>query len=128
MSYDILLVAADGSSPDCPNPTYNLTEIFDYALTGESLPNDEVSEMEVVLLGKRTDRPRGLRLLSGMMGRDSKPCIDAALGRLLDSGLREKFIALEPPNKWGDLTGAIWVMERLSALSEAYPDSKWDIH
>lgn len=46
MSYDIYLrsepcdkCGRGGEEPELPNPTYNLTPIFDLALTGEPLPN-----------------------------------------------------------------------------------------
>ena len=78
MSYDIYLRKlpspcptcgheAPAPAPDLPDPTYNLTPIFDLALTGEPLPNSNVSEAAVVLLHQETDRPRGLRLLTAAM-------------------------------------------------------------
>ena len=75
MSYDIYLRTKKPPCGECGRafensyiswiPTYNLTPIFDRALTGEELPNPDVSEAQVVLFKEKTDRPRGLRLLSG---------------------------------------------------------------
>lgn len=118
-----------GEAPDwCPDPTYNLTPIFDLALTGDGLPNPETAEVSVVLFGHKTDRPRGLRLLNGKTGKDSKPILDAALARLNDPALADRFTALQPENGWGNLPGAIKVMGRLAELAEAYPANTWRVH
>lgn len=114
-------------SPDCPNPTYNLTPIFDLALTGEGLPNPDVAEVAVVLFREETDRPRGLRLLSERTGRDSIAALDAAISRMDDDGSRPAFLALEPANGWGDFSGARKVIGQLRALAERYPDHVWRI-
>lgn len=113
--------------PDCPNPTYNLTAIFDLALTGECLPNPDVPEVAVVLLRKPTDRPRGLRLLDGKTGAESLAQINAALDRLADETLRDRFVALEPENKWGTLDGARRTMRELRELAEENPARVWRI-
>lgn len=137
MSYDIYLraspehCAACGQwmpAPDLPNPTYNLTPIFDRALTGEPLPNQDISEFGVVILGAETDRPRGLRLLDGKKGKDTVVWLEKALGHLNDPGQRDAFIALEPPNKWGDLPGAVSVIERLLSAAKEYPENVWEVH
>ncbi len=134
MSYDISLkpvsCAACGRSdpePDCPNPTYNLMEIFDLALTGEPLPNPETSEASVVLLGAKTDRPRGLGLLDGRKAKDTLPDIDLALIRMTAPTLTPLFTALEPENGWGDLPGAIRVMKMLKEIAEEHPENTWEI-
>jgi hypothetical protein len=135
MSYDIYLLGKEcptckrrGGEPESMNPTYNLTPIFDLALTGEPLPNADVGEGAVVLLGHKTDRPRGLRLLSGRVARETMADINRALDRLADPEMRPAFVALEPPNKWGDLDSAIWVMRKLREHAEKYPDNVWEIH
>jgi len=129
VSYDIFLRSAQVGcdEPDCPSPTYNLTPIFDLALTGEEFPNPSVSEFQFVLFCAKTSRPRGLRLLSGKTGAESLVDINRALDRLSDDRYRPRFVALEPSNKWGDLNGAIWVMGRLRDLATEFPDNRWDI-
>ncbi len=113
--------------PNCPDPTYNLTPIFDLALSGEPLPNPGVSEGEVVLFRKETDRPRGLRLLDGRVAGDTLADLNRAIDRLCDEKLRPAFVALEPSNKWGDLAGALEVMKELRERAQDYPSFVWDI-
>lgn len=134
MSYDIYLngrkcdlCGSANSGPELPNPTYNLTPIFDLALTGEPLPSAEVSEVGVVLFREETSRPRGLRLLAKTTGADSIPMIAAAIQRLNDPEWRPRFLELEPTNRWGDLPGAIRVMEELLRAAEEYPTNEWDV-
>jgi hypothetical protein len=135
MSYDIYLRGEKcdkcghaPEEPDLPNPTYNLTPIFDLALTGEPLPNADVPEGHVVLLGAKTDRPRGLRLLSGRKASDTKAMLANALARLRDPAWHDRFVALEPSNKWGDLKGAVRVLEKLAIAADEYPGNVWEIH
>ena len=109
------------------DPTYNMTPIFDAALTGESLPNPDVSEGSIVLFKTMTERPRGISLLSGRKSAVTIAWLEKALGHLKDPAQREKFEALEPPNKWGDLKGAIWVIERMLENARAYPHNTWEI-
>lgn len=117
----------DSYNGELPEPTYNLTPIFDLALTGEPLPNPEVGEGAVVLLRTPTDRPRGLRVLSGRKLGDSIPMIEAALKRIADDPA--PFRALEPDNGWGDLKDAVRVFARmLEAARECNPEATWDIH
>jgi hypothetical protein len=116
----------DGSS--LSNPTYNLTPIFDAALTGGPLPNPNVSEAYVVLLGSKTDRPRGLRLLNGSKASDTIVILEKALKRMRNPEEREKFLALQPSNGWGTLDGAIGIMEELLRAASTYPESEWKIH
>lgn len=134
MSYDIYLRAATcaacgkrGNEPECPEPTYNLTPIFDLALADEPMPNPDVTEFAHVVLGKPVDRPRGLRLLTGKTGQESLPCIARALDRMLDGRMRPEFLKLEPPNKWGNLDDAIDVMKQLKVAAESYPQNVWEI-
>ena len=116
----------DSYSGDLPEPTYNLMPIFDLALTGEPLPNPDTSEFSVVIFGVRTDRPRGLRVLSGRKVSDTIPMLKAALRRIADDP--EPFKKLEPDNGWGTLKDAIWVFERLcTAAKESHPEAVWDI-
>lgn len=134
MSYDIWLRASKCSTCERPydepeklDPTYNLTPIFDAALTGEPLPNPEVGEGAVVLLRVKTDRPRGLRLLNGRKAKNTVDWLRRALGHLKDPAQREKFVALEPENKWGTVDGAIWVFNRMIENAEQYPENTWEI-
>lgn len=86
-----------------------------------------MTEYEVVVLGKKTDRPRGLRLLDGKKDRDTTGLLMAALDRMGDDWLSEEFLVLQPENGWGDLTGAIQVMRCLYEGALEYPDNVWDI-
>ncbi len=137
MSYDIYLRTprcptcgrSGDEVGDLPDPTYNLTAIFDLALTGEPLPNPEISEFSTVLLGEKPERPRGLRLLSGRKAKDTIAMIENALARLADPVWTERFVALEPPNKWGTLKDAVFVMQRLlDAAKECGEEYEWLIH
>lgn len=135
MSYDINLRApkcptcghGNGDEPDCPDPTYNLTPIFDLALSGEGLPSPAVSEAAVVLLGEKTTRPRGLRLLSGRVAKKTMADINGAIDRLADERMASAFVSLEPENKWGTTPDALWVMRRLRELADEYPEHTWEI-
>ncbi len=133
MSYDVYL-----HGPKCekcgrqdteygPDPTYNLTPIFDRALTGEELPNPGVGEIDVVLFGEETDRPRGLRLLSGKRAGDTKAVLDAAIDRLSDHKNADTFAKLAPENGWGTVEGALTVLNKLLGLARTYPDHTWEI-
>ena len=116
----------DTYSGDLPDPTYNLTPIFDLALTGEPLPNPTVGEAAVVLLGQKTERPRGLRVLSKRKMSETIPMIESALKRIADNP--EPFRKLEPENGWGTLKDAIWVLTRLrEAALECNPEATWEI-
>jgi hypothetical protein len=135
MSYDIYL-----EKPPCPtcghheehlvvyNPTYNLTPIFDLALTGEPLPNETVSEAEVVLFGKETYRPRGLRVLSGRRAADTVVMVELALARCASPDWRHKLLAIQPDNGWGTLDGAEEVLRGLIVAAKEHPDHLWKIH
>ena len=137
MSYDIYLRGTPREcphcgrfdiEPDCPNPTYNLTEIFDLALTGEPLPNPTVSEGQVVLLGAATDRPRGLRVLSGRVAADTLPMIAAAQARMADPAWTARFAALAPANGWGTVADAVSIFATLHRLATECPTHTWEIH
>jgi hypothetical protein len=135
MSYDIFLngIPCDKcghtpSGPELPNPTYNLSPIFDLALTGEKFPNEGIGEAAVVLLGVETDRPRGLRVLSGKKASETETVLSAAVVRMTDAANADTFKALEPENGWGDLPGAVEVMRGLLAAAREYPDHIWEIH
>ena len=109
------------------DPTYNLTPIFDFALTGEPLPNPEVSEIGVVLFRHETERPRGLRVLSGRKAKDTIPMLENALKRMRDPDLVPKFRSLAAPNGWGTYEDGIKVFEYLLKDANAYPDNTWEI-
>jgi len=135
MSYNIYLRGApcptcahEPDQSDLPNPTYNLTEIFDLALTGEPLPNPDVAEGAVVLFRVKTDRPRGLRVLTGRKASDTIEMIENALKRMSDPLWHERLRALEPENGWGTLQGAREVMQRLLQAANEYPAHIWEIH
>jgi hypothetical protein len=117
-----------GEEPSClPDPTYNLTGVFDLALTGEDLSSSEPSEYESVILGKKTSRPLGLRLLDGRTGADTEADLECALRHLEDSSLREKFESLLPPNGWGTLPDAVRILERLLLAARDYPHCTWRV-
>lgn len=117
---------SDTYSGDLPSPTYNLTPIFDLALTGEPLPNPDVPEAAVVLLRTETDRPRGLRILSGRKVAESIPMIENALKRIQSDEVPYK--KLEPSNGWGTLKDAVWVFEEmLGAAKKCNPEAVWEI-
>jgi hypothetical protein len=116
----------DSYQGELPGPTYNLTPIFDLALTGEPLPSPGVTEASVVLFKVPTDRPRGLRVLSGRRVGDSVPMLEAALRRIEDAP--EVYKKLEPENGWGTLKDAVWVLTRMrDAAKGCNPDATWDI-
>jgi hypothetical protein len=117
----------DETGPTLPEPTYNLTPIFDAALTGETLTNPSISEAMVVLLGVKTDRPRGLRLLNGHKGKDTVEWLEKVLGHLSNPEERDKFIALEPTNGWGTLDGATKTIQRLIEAARDYPENVWEV-
>lgn len=134
MSYDIWLESKPcehcgrfGNDPDCPDPTYNLTPIFHFALTGEDQPNPEVGIFEEVVLHKPTDAPRGLRVLTGKTGAESIPMLEVAHERLLSQDNRERLLAMEPENKWGTLEDAVFIIQRLTTLAREYPDNVWRV-
>lgn len=116
------------SDYDTLNPTYNLTPIFDLALTGEPMPNADVGEAAVVLFRAKTDRPRGLRVLDGRRLGDTVKMLENAMARLRDPAMVEQFAALEPDNGWGTVRGALSTLEMMLARAVAVPDGKWDIH
>lgn len=118
--------AEDSYQGELPGPTYNLTPIFDLALTGEPLPSPSVTEASVVLFRAKTDRPRGLRVLSGRKVGDSIAMLEVALKRIQDDP--EPFRKLEPDNGWGTLKDAVDVLTRMrDAARECNPDATWDI-
>lgn len=137
MSYTIRLEGPEpvacptcGHCPDqdyvsCPEPTYNLTAIFDLALTDGPLPNPEVSEGAAVVLGAPVDRPRGLRLLAGRKAAETLPELEQALARLGDPAREAEFRGLEPSNGWGSLGGAIMAISKLRSLAAEHPNKTW---
>lgn len=110
------------------DPTYNLTPIFHLALTGEDMPSPEVSEASAVLFGKTTDGPRGLRVLTGKSGEESIRIIKRAQQRLADPKMHERFLALEPENKWGTMSDATEVFKRMLAAAIEWPEAIWKVH
>jgi hypothetical protein len=134
VSYDIYLRGVpcptcqrSDEGPSLPDPTYNLTPIFDRALTGEPLPNAQTSEFAVVILRQATDRPRGLRLLNGRKAADTITLLEQALRCLRDPANRAELVALEPDNGWGDLAGATDVIATLVAAAQEHPDHVWEV-
>lgn len=134
MSYDIDLdgpkcsrCGEEPGAPELPGPTYNLTPIFHLALTGAEPPSADKSEFAVVILGERTDGPRGLRVLSGMHAYETVEILRRGIERMKDPAMRERFLALEPPNKWGTLPDAIYVLEKLLSAAEECPAHVWRI-
>jgi hypothetical protein len=134
MSYDVYLESPvcdkcghRGEEPDLPDPTYNLSPIFDLALTGETFPNSDINEACVVLFKSQTDRPRGLRVLSGRKATDTESQLRRAVETLKDPEKQAAFKALEPENGWGSLSGAILVMEKLLRAAIEYPSNIWKI-
>lgn len=136
MSYSIYLTSEKCAScghersyyGDLPDPTYNLTPIFDLALTGEGLPNADVTEASVVLFGKTTDRPRGLRVLDGRKAADTIEQLTAAIERMENPELSSAFRALEPANGWGTMAGALKVLHRLRDAAVDEPTMVWEVH
>ena len=135
MSYTVGLIPGP-PCPSCgrsddkiygPDPTYNLTQIFDLALTGEDMPNPGVSEYESKLFKVPVDRSRGLEVLSGKVAKDTIASIELAIERMGDAAWRPRLKALEPDNGWGDLDGALRVMKKLLALAQEYPSYTWAI-
>lgn len=134
MSYDVYLRSEKcpacghyGPEPDKLDPTYNLTPIFHLALTGEEIPNGNITEFEAVVLRKEVDKPRGLRVLNGKTGKESAEMLSDALRRMRGEALHAKFIELEPDNGWGDLPGSIRVIERMLGYAMDYPNNVWFI-
>lgn len=134
MSYDIDLKAPPCStcgrsdpSPECPGPTYNLTQIFDLALTGETYPNPDVTEGQAVVLRTPTSRPRGLRLLHGRRASTTIADLTRALERMEDPAMESAFLALEPPNKWGTFMDAVAVVQQLRQLAKDHPHHLWGV-
>jgi len=133
VSYDIYLksIPCDhcgrfGNEPELPDPTYNLTPIFHLALTGQSMPNPEVSEGQVVVLGAKTESPRGLRVLNGKTGAESESILRVALRRIRTRPA--DFAALEPLNRWGTVDDAIRILTELEVAARNYPTNVWEIH
>lgn len=134
MSYDIYL-----NSKPCPmcanvkkageglHPTYNLTPIFDFAITGEPLPNRDTTEGQVVVLHAKTDRPRGLRILHEQTAADTIRPLENALARMKDPALHEEFRKLEPSNGWGSADGARKVLATMLGLARQHPEFVWSI-
>jgi hypothetical protein len=134
MSYDIFLRGSPcvtcghlAEPSNLPTPTYNLTPIFDLALTGATLPSPDVPERCVVLLGKETARSRWLRKLNGRKASETVEALKKALAMVNDPAYEEKFRALEPENGWGTLLGARYLFKALIDAAEEHPDLVWEI-
>lgn len=124
MSYDLyMLNPASEQTTNTLNPTYNLSQIFDRALTGEDFPNPEVAEVGIVLLKTNTDRPRGLRILDGKTGAEAVPLLATALDRI-DANWGE-FKKLEPDNGWGSVGSAVYTLRTMLEESVANPTCTW---
>jgi hypothetical protein len=113
--------------PMLPDPTYNLTEIFHLALTGDPMPNSETSEFDAVIFNAKTDSPRGLRVLNGKVASETEVTLRVALMRLRDPSRLDEFKKLEDPGGWGDIGGAIIVLEKLFVAAQENPNLKWVI-
>lgn len=109
------------------SPTYNLTPIFHLALTREPMPSAEVSEFEVVVLAKKTEHPRGLRVLNGRKAKETIVQLECALIDLRDPAKRAAFTALEPSNGWGNLKDATECIESYLKAAQENPDHVWEI-
>lgn len=122
MSYSIYLrgarcphCGAEREGPELPGPTYNLTPIFHFALTGERLGT------------KFIPCSGGLSLLNGLKAKDTYYWLRLAGERLFDDRLEKTFRGMEPDNKWGSLEDAREVMSKLCASAKEYPDLSWEI-
>lgn len=132
MSYDVELIGDTcptcGHIQDCsfelPEPTYNLTPIFHLALTGNPMPNQDVSEFQAVIFKTKTDSPRGLRVLNERSAYETEVTLEVALLRLKEV---ELFKPLEDPGGWGTVEQAVAVIERLLEAARLYPNLKWSI-
>lgn len=130
MSYDVYLecpTCAHSSGTEDIGPTYNLSQIFDLALTGLPWPSPDVTEGQAVVLGAKTARPRGLRILHGQTAEQSASALWQALRRLRDPGMAAAFKALEPTNGWGDIPGAVLTFERMLRAASHAPKAIWRI-
>jgi hypothetical protein len=54
--------------------------------------------------------------------------LENACKRLRDPEWNARFVALEPPNKWGTLKDAVWVMDKLLEAARDYRDLTWLVH
>lgn len=126
MSYDVDLVQDKCShcgyappGPELSGPTYNLARIFDLALTGKPLTQEEIDN--------KIERPWSIRVLNGKKAKDTIEMLTAAKQRLEDPAWEERFRELEPDNKWGTLEGAQAVITEYLQNAQLYPEATWDI-
>lgn len=117
MSYDIHLRPGPDDAISCPtckrpydvpllpDPTYNLAPIFRQAF----------------------QTPEGIEWLHGKTGEETAEALREAYDRMCDPALRAAFVALQPPNRWGDLPGAMGVMLTLRQAALDYPTYVWEI-
>jgi hypothetical protein len=119
--------SSEVENPRCPDPTYNLTPIFDLALTGAPYPNPDVTEGQAVILGAPTDRPRGLRILHGRKAGETRADLARAINRICDPAREAEFKALEPANRWGTFDGAVATLRMLLRLADANPEHTWSV-
>lgn len=118
MSYDIFLLCpacGDNHMHENDGPTYDLAPIFDLALRDAS----SLYQVE--------PKPYSIRVLDGRTGADTLPQLRRALDRLMDPTRQQEFLALEPPNKWGDLPGARRVFASMLEAAEKWPAFVWRI-
>jgi hypothetical protein len=126
VSYEIRLRAP--TCPTCghnrsyprelPDPTYNLTPVFDLALTGERLPFEAL---------RANGRIPGLHRLDGRAASDTLAELRAAVKRIDDPEWAQHFRARAPENGWGTVSGAAEVLRQLLEAAEREPELLWDI-
>lgn len=132
MSYTVHLNATKCESCGCmrpypdslPDPTYNLTPIFHFLLTGEKL--EEPSELGDFLSGSPC-KLTGLRVLNGKKALDTIEVFGTALWRAAHPDNKALLLSLNPPNGWGDLEGAVECILKYMKAAMEYPHNFWDI-
>lgn len=126
MGYTIRLKGdEDYSDVVFPSPTYSLSEIFDWCLTGEELPGIDTGEIEVFFAAMKTPRFRGLRVLDGLKAGHTAPCLKKALERSYKD--EDRLQLMEPSNGWGFIYIVRRVFGRMISIAEEYPDAVWSI-
>lgn len=114
MSYDIELKCdkCHAEPVSLPDPTYNLTPIFDLALVGRD-PTE--------------DRPKGLCVLDGRQAGDTIAQLEGAAKRLWSTTYEDELRKLEPANRWGTLECARKVVDELLEAARRFPEHRWRV-